>query len=56
MGEEDYKLIDHIFYDGKGLFKGGGLALNLREHKSREFCDDPTSNDMCGFFFSSVGV
>jgi len=40
IGEDDYQLIDHVFYDGKDLFDAGHLALHLREHKTGAYGED----------------
>ena len=37
IGEDDYQLIDHVFYDGMELFEAGAQALHLREHKRGDY-------------------
>ncbi|CAJ1384340.1 unnamed protein product [Effrenium voratum] len=41
VGEDMYQLIDHIFYEGRHLFRQGEQALRLREKKT----DDPADRD-----------
>ena len=45
IGEDDYQLIDHVFYDGMQLFDRGAQALNLRERKKIRGAPGPSASD-----------